>query len=177
MQYTQVYRSGTTQALGALTVALCVAGLATLAVRGGDRDLLRYAGPLLAVAWVGWFGYWRPRVVMDDEAVTLHNVVRTVRVPWSAVVEIHSRYGLRLDTPDASYGAWAVAAPAGRERLRGGDTEASLMARRRLERVRGLGMLPAGTPPGDTEESWSVPAVATGLAVVTMAVAGLLLSF
>lgn len=178
MSYTQVYRSGTARALGALTVVICAAGLFSLAVRGGEREVLRYAGPVLAVAWVAWFGYWRPRVVIDDDGLTLHNVVRTVHVPWAAVREVHSRYGLRVETPQDSYGAWAVAAPAGRERLRGGDTEASLMARRRLERITALGLLgsPAAGPVPAPKVTWVVPALVTAGVVVLIALAGPLLA-
>jgi hypothetical protein len=174
--YTQVYRSGPARLLGVLTVAICLGGLVTMAVRGSQQDLLRYAAPLLAVAWVGWFGYWRPDVVMDDHGVTLHNVVRTVRLPWGAVQDVHSRYGLRLDTTDGSFDAWAVAAPAGRDRLRGGDTEAAAMARQRLARVRGLGLREAPDASGEPEVGWVTPAISTGAAIVVLGVLGPLLS-
>lgn len=179
MSYTQVYRSGTAQALGALTVVICAAALASLGLRGGVRDLLRFAGPVLAVAWVAWFGYWRPRVVVDDEGVTLRNVLRSVHVPWIAVREVHGRYGLRVDTPDASYDAWAVAAPAGRARLRGGDTEASLMVRQRLDRLRGLGLVAEGGPDAFRPEPrvvWQAPALVTAGALALLTLTGVVLT-
>lgn len=179
MPYTQVYRSGTAQVLGILTVLICAAALVSLALRGGTRDLLRFAGPVLAVAWVAWFGYWRPRVVLDDEGLIMRNVLRTVHVPWSAVREVHSRYGLRVDTADASYNAWAVAAPAGRDRLRGGDTEASLMVRRRLERLRGLGLVaeagPEASPP-EPRVAWELPALVSAGALALLTLTGVVLT-
>lgn len=176
MTYTQVYRSNTARALGALTVLICAGGLATLTLRGDERDLLRYAGPLLLVAWLAWFGYWRPHVTLDEQGITLHNVFRTVHVTWASVIEIQSRYGLRVDTAHGSYDAWAVSAPVGRERMRGGDTEASLMTRRRLERIRGLGELSADTPAEEPRVTWTPVAVAGVIVLVALTVAGFVLA-
>jgi hypothetical protein len=141
MSYTQVYRSNASRAIGALTVLICGMGLVTLAFRDDQRHLIRFGAWVVLAAWLVWLAYWRPKVVVDDDGVVLHNVFRVVRVPWSAVVELHSRYGLEVQTPSGSYNAWAVPAPFGRERLRGADTEAALMARQRLERLRGRGEL------------------------------------
>lgn len=176
MSYTQVYRSNAARTLGGLTVGVCLAGLATLGFRGDPDDLVRYAGPLLLVAWVAWAAYWCPKVTVDGRALTLHNVFRTVEIPWESVSELQSRYGLRVDTPFGSYGAWAVAAPVGRERLRGGDTEASLMARQRLERLRGLGELRADAVPATPRVTWNLVA-SVGFAVLfPAAVVGVLLA-
>jgi len=172
MSYTQVYRSSTTRALGAVTVLICAAGLVTVGMRGNERELLRFGGPLLLVLWLAWVAYWRPHVRLDESGVTMHNVFRVVHVPWARVVEIHSRYGLRVDTEQGSYAAWAVAAPVGRDRLRGGDTEASLMTRQRLERLRGLGELTPGTGAPETQVRWDVPALATTAAVAAVALVG-----
>lgn len=167
MAYTQVYRSNAARVICALTVPICLAGLVTVALRDAG-DALRFGGLFVLAAWLVWLAYWRPKVVVDDEAVRLHNVFRTVRVPWSAVVELHSRYGLEVQTPSASYNAWAVPAPYGRERLRGTDTEATLMARQRLEKLRGLGELDP-TPQDPTVER-HVPelAVTAALAAVSL---------
>ena len=176
MSYTQVYRSSSARALGAVTVMVCAGALATLLVRWDERELVRYTAPILLIAWLSWSAYWRPHVIVDEKGVTLHNVFRTVHVPWTSVVEIHSRYGLRVDTPQGSYAAWAVAAPAGRERLRGGDTEASAMARQRLERLRGLGEIPADAPAEEPRVTWDVPAVAGAVVLLAGAAAGLVLA-
>ena len=172
MSHTQVYRSSMARALAALTVAICLLVLGTLAARRDVGDVLRFAPALALAAWLVWLANWRPRVVVDDDGVTLHNIFRTVHVPWSAVVEVHSRYGLRVDTPYGSYSAWAVPAPAGRERLRGGDTEASLMARQRLEKLRGLGLLAPDAPPEQPTVSWLVPAIAAAVVLAALALAG-----
>jgi len=176
MSYTQVYQSNTARALGALTVAICAGGLTTLVLRGAERDVVRYSGPLLLVAWLAWFAYWQPKVTLDERGLTLHNVLRTVHVPWTSVLELQSRYGLRVDTRRGSYDAWAVAAPVGRARLQGGDTEASLMARQRLERIRGLGEL---TPeaPDEPRVTWNVVATLGFISLVTLTVVGFLLSW
>lgn len=176
MSYVQVYRSNAMRALGALTVLICAGAVVALALHGDERVLLRYAGGLLLAAWLVWLAYWRPKVTLDDEGVTLHNIFRTVRVPWSSVLELHSRYGLRVDTPYGSYAAWAVAAPAGRDRLRGGDTEATLMARRRLEKLRGLGRVSPDAAPTEPQVTWQVPAIVGTAVLAALTLVGILLA-
>ncbi len=171
MAHTQVYRSGTTRALGAVTVLICLGGLVTLALRH-EGQLLRFGPALVLAAWLVWLAYWRPKVVVDDEAVTLHNVFRTVRVPWSSVVELHSRYGLKVETQFGSYNAWAVPAPFGRERLRGTETEATLMARHRMERLQGLGLV--GHAPEEPQVQVQVPAVAVAVVLAAAALLAVL---
>jgi hypothetical protein len=59
---------------------------------------------------------FRPAVVVDDEAVTLRNILRDVRVPWGRVTRIGSAWSLTVDTDRKSWGSWAITA---RNRERG----------------------------------------------------------
>ncbi len=64
---------------------------------------------LIAVA--SWVTLWHPGVTVDDEKVSLVNIVRTVSVPWEALIDVDTQYALTLRTPRRSYSAWAAPAP------------------------------------------------------------------
>lgn len=55
--------------------------------------------------------FWRPAVVVDDDAVTLRNLVRDVRVPWHLVEAVDTRFALAVLTPSGTYTSWAAPAP------------------------------------------------------------------
>ncbi|MDP3890346.1 PH domain-containing protein [Nocardioides sp.] len=169
MAYTQVYRSGTARVLGAASVVVAVSAIATVLVYGTAANPVRYLAPFAMVGTLGWLAYWRPRVVLDEQGVSLHNVFREVMVPWPAVRDVHSRYGLRLDTAYGDFNAWAVPAPVGRARARGTETEAAAMVRQRLERLRAHNELGVG-PGGSDEPQVRVDAAALAV-VITLALA------
>lgn len=67
--------------------------------------------PLLAAAYAAWWLAWYPAVVISDDGVTLRNPVRTVDVPWPALVTVDTKYALTLVTAAARYSAWSAPAP------------------------------------------------------------------
>lgn len=144
MAYVQTYRSGWSRFLGFAAVGLAVAfGLSLLLARDAEV-VLRWTPALLLLGVGGWLAYGRPEVRVDDEGVTLQNVLRRIVVPWPALVEVDSRYGLRLETTDGNrWGAWAVPAPVGMQRARGDQTEAAVLVRQRWEQLRGQGAISA----------------------------------
>ncbi len=96
--------------------------------------------PAALVRWLPWLAllavvvhvlFWRPAVVVDDDGVELRNLVRDVRVPWSVLEAVTTRFALTLFTPAGRFTAWAAPAPG---RLAG------TVARRE---ARGLGVLGA----------------------------------
>lgn len=86
-------------------------------VDGGPGELLRLGAHPLAVAVLAWVVLWRPHVVLDRDAVTLVNVLRSVRVPYAAVRSVGSRWGLRVETAHGRWDAWAVPARSAPARL------------------------------------------------------------
>lgn len=173
MPHTEVYRATGSRFVGGATIGFAAVVLAWV-VLGDPARVLTLGPALLLLAALGWLAYWRPRVVLDEQGLTLHNVFRRVSVPWPALVEVHSRYGMRVETTHGDFGAWAVPAPTGRSRARGGDTEASTMVRQRLARLQAhgeVGARDATTTPRVVVDRTAV-AVATVLAV--LAVLGLL---
>jgi hypothetical protein len=87
---------------GATTFGLAAAVSAFLVgdalVRGDWALGLRALGIVALVLWVVWVLLVRPSIRVDDEAVTVVNVLRTVRVPWSEVAYVGMRFQIVLET-------------------------------------------------------------------------------
>lgn len=99
--------------MSCVIIALCVIALVSTAVHDGPRALWT-AGPWLAlVSLAVWAAYWNPRVIVDDGAVHLVNILRTVSVPWPAIQEIDTKWSLTLVTAYGKFTAWAAPAPGG----------------------------------------------------------------
>lgn len=98
--------------------------------------------PAALIAFTAWTWLWCPAIEVDDAGVTLRNPARTVHVPWSALIEVETRFALTLVTPTRRYSAWAAPAP--------GRTGVAL-ARRRQLRAPGMGIpgVTVGARPGD----------------------------
>lgn len=54
---------------------------------------------------------WRPSVAVSADGVTLVNVLRTIVVPWPALIDVDTRFSLSLRTPGGTFSAWAAPAP------------------------------------------------------------------
>ena len=66
---------------------------------------------LAAVAAIIWAVLWSPHVRVDDDAVSIANVLREIRVPWAALIEIDTKYSLTLRVPGRLFSATAAPAP------------------------------------------------------------------
>ena len=153
-------RSRSTQALGAAMVVASVAGVASV-VLGGVDAILQFVAPLALFGVLGWGAFWQPRVEVSDGGVTVVNTLRTVEVPWPAVQSVDGRYGLRLETAYGRVTAWGAAAPAGRQRARGTQSEAANAVTERLEALRSAGHLDdARLERPEPRTVWHVPLVA-----------------
>jgi len=125
-----------------------------------DVDLLwraRFGEAVLATGWLvagcAALGalFWRPAVVVDDEGVLLVNVVRDVRVPFTALERVDTRYALTLLAGGRRYVSWAGAAGGRPPRRRPGAVTGAVLG--------DLSGDPAGDPPGDPSGAEvSVPA-------------------
>ncbi len=67
------------------------ANLVDLGVRGHDHTAAVYAAVLALITGVVYIAALRPRVIADDDAVTLRNPLRDTRIPWGAVTRIDLR--------------------------------------------------------------------------------------
>lgn len=111
-------------------------------IHAGLRDPLVIV-PVAFVALLAWVALWRPRVEIDDDGILVRNVLRTITVPWPALIHVDTKYALTLFTPGHRYSAWAAPAP--------GRTGAA-MAQRKQQRGT-VAMAPVGADgtirPGD----------------------------
>ncbi len=106
VQVARRFRSRTAAVLAVLLWMLA-ALVAVLTAAGGSSGLTGLP-VALAVAFAGCWLFWFPSVTFDDDAVTLINPARTVRVPWAALIGTETRFALRLVTPGGSYAAFAA---------------------------------------------------------------------
>jgi Bacterial PH domain len=90
--------------------------------------------PLFA-AWVlfglalAWSLFVRPAVLLDDDGVTIRNVVRDVHIPWARVTDVEFRWNLKVFAGDRAYTAWAISSQVERPKHAFGGTSALLPRR------------------------------------------------
>lgn len=101
-------RSAAWFALGCWLVA--IVGFVSAAFTHGVAGVLA-SWPLLGLAYLGWWLFWDPAVIILDAGVRLRNPVRQIFVPWNALIHVDTKYALTLITPHGSYQAWAAPAP------------------------------------------------------------------
>jgi hypothetical protein len=112
-----VYRPTFVRGLSLLTWGLLALALVGTAVRS-PAEGLRWLPVLGLVAAVVYVLFWRPSVEVDEEAVTIRNLVRDVRVPWPRLDAVDTRYSLTLESDGRRYAAWAAPAPGRSQALR-----------------------------------------------------------
>lgn len=93
-----------------ITWTLVAIGLIAGAVTDGVDGLLT-AWPLLVVAYFGWWLFWYPSVQISDDGVTLNNLLSSISVPWSALINVDTKFALTLITSRGRFTAWAAPAP------------------------------------------------------------------
>lgn len=190
-----VFYSRFNRALAIVLWLLSVLGVVSL-FRVPPSAHLFYLVPCAFVALFGWEVLWHPQLRVDDDGVLLTNALRSVWVPWPALVHIDTKYALTLYTPGRRYAAWVAPAPGRGATFRasraGGDIapravplenggarpgdllgtdsgEAAQLVRDRWSRLRDAGLIEAGV--ADTTEvrvRWHVAADA-GLVVLAAA--------
>lgn len=106
----QIFRSRTNRVLAVVGWVACAAFASALAFVTEPVQLLFLVLPAL-VALFFWSVFWMPRVEVGDDGTTLVNALRTVRVPWEALIQVETRYALTLRTPKRSYASTAAPAP------------------------------------------------------------------
>jgi len=78
--------------------------------------------PLFA-AWVifilalVWSLFVRPAVLLDEDGVTIRNVVRDIHIPWVRVTDVECRWSLKVLVGDRAYTAWAISSQVGRPKV------------------------------------------------------------
>lgn len=107
-----VFRSTFNRVLSIVAwVIIAAVAMGSLAVPG---VLAAAPGLLLGAASVAvlvWALLWSPRLAVDDDGVTVVNVLTEHLVPWAALIHIDTRFALTLVTPRRRVSATAAPAP------------------------------------------------------------------
>lgn len=132
-----------------LTTAVAVVCAVGLVLTAMDdlATAVRWAPLLGLVVLLTWAVLVRPAVIVHDGGVDLRNVLRTVHLPWPAVVRVDTRYALTLVTRDRSYSAWAAPAPSRAQTLRSSPAD--------LEHLASSATIGGAVRPGDLLSSAS----------------------
>jgi hypothetical protein len=107
-----------------------IAGLT--AARGfedGTTAVLRALPLAIALGLLAWLVFWHPRVEVTDDGVTMVNPLRTVTVPWAALINVETQYSMTLVTPSGRYRAWAAPGPGRHQVITAGNEELTGMPR------------------------------------------------
>lgn len=108
------YRQRSPQAMAWVFIAVAAFLVYSLAL-SWSRD----PAPLFA-AWIAlglavvWSVFLRPAVALDQEGVTLRNILRDVHIPWPRVTDVEARWNVQVFVEDRAYTAWAISSQAHR---------------------------------------------------------------
>ncbi len=110
---TYVLRGPATRLYAYLLWAL--AGVAIVSSFGYSIRAFAATALIAAVlALVGWLCYWNPRVILNDDGVTIINPSRTFKVPWEAVESTSGKWGLQVTPREHKpIHVWAIPGRAG----------------------------------------------------------------
>jgi len=105
--------------------------------------------PLFA-AWVVfamalvWSLFVRPAVLLDEDGVTIRNVLRDIHIPWSQVTDVEFRWNLKVVVGDRPFTAWAISSQVERPKGASGSMFAIMPGRLdKLARAEGKSSTPA----------------------------------
>ncbi len=107
--------------LAVVTWVLVLVYLA-LTVTSGLRQVLLVSPTAALVCFLVYALFWRPRLVVDSQGVTLVNVLRDVRIPFSRIRSVQTRYTMTVETEEGEFSSWSAPAP--------GRTSAMSLSRR-----------------------------------------------
>ncbi|WP_035876892.1 PH domain-containing protein [Cryobacterium sp. MLB-32] len=141
------YVSRFNRTLAGIVVALCAVSAVALSLTGQELFLI----PTGFIVLLCWVYLWAPSVCVSDRAVTVRNPLRTIEIPWAALVQVDTKFSLTLFTPGRRWPVWVAPAP-GRGTVRRANRAGESVDRTRFMTVEPRpGDLP-GTESGDAAQ-------------------------
>lgn len=118
----RLYRSTTNTVIAIGAWVAVTAGAALVVLLGATRSTQQLWAlvPLALIALLVGELFWRPRIVWDEQSITLVNPYATTTVPWTMVVDIDTRFALTVVTPSRRYRSSAAPAAGALTMPRGG---------------------------------------------------------
>lgn len=154
----------------AVAAAVAVVLLADAALRGGWWDAALLAPWVALGVWAVYVGLYASAVTTDDEGILIQNLLRRIRVPWSAVADIRLRYQVVVVTADGAriscYGGPAAGPASATVRRRGGGAGRAL---RVTAEIRDAWRAAPSQPDGSIRRGWDRPALIALTAIVVAA--------
>ena len=148
----QVFRQRSPLWLAAVCAAIGLVLLLSVARSWADDPQPLFAAWVVLVLAVVWSVFVRPAVVLDDEGVTVRNVLMDFHIPWARVTDTESRWNLKVFVGDRGYTAWAISAQVGRPKATAGGLFGNLSPGR-LDRYAGAAARPPTSAPKVTASS------------------------
>lgn len=112
----QVFRQRSSLGLAGVCAATALFVLGSLARNWADTPQPLFASWVLFGLAVVWSVFVRPAVVIDQDGVTLRNLLRDVHVPWGRLSDVKVRWNLTVYVGERGYSAWAISSQAERPR-------------------------------------------------------------
>jgi hypothetical protein len=154
----QTFRSPTALVVWVVWLLFAVGNWVDLAVQGRDHTSVVAAAILLLATGIAYVTAQRPRVIVDDTAVTIKNPVRDHQISWAAVADVDLvdllRIHCTLGERRKIISAWAI--HYSRRRQLAADTKA-----RRAARTGGRSSMLGGFSSASRGMSYGAPASAS----------------
>lgn len=77
----------------------------------GRPSQLAYLLPLAFLDLLIWEGLWRPLLTITGDGVEVMNPLRSVQIPWNALVNVDTKFALTLFTPGRKFEVWIAPSP------------------------------------------------------------------
>ena len=107
--------------------------LVSMAFQWAEHPEPLFAGWVVFILAVVWSLFVRPAVLLDEDGVTLRNVVRDIHIPWGQVTDVEFRWNLKVLVGDRPYTAWAISSQV--ERPKGASGSMFAMMPGRLDKL------------------------------------------
>ena len=126
------YRSGSTLAIGWALIGVALVIIYAMTQRGFSIVALSSA---ILISLFAWLVAIRPAILVSEDALTIQNVFKKYKIPWSSITQISAPLLLSIRTEDGrKISAWAISS-SGSDRARGRESRGEVIAVE-LERYR-----------------------------------------
>ena len=106
----KLLRSRSGQVMAVLAIVFSAIGVVALST----ESLALLVTKVWIYIWFGYFAwlvFWNPSVKVSESDVVVDNIFRTIRLNWSAIRRIDTKYSLSFETERGVFRAWAAPAP------------------------------------------------------------------